>query len=116
MGKVILHITKRKQWEQAKLLGVYRGDALDSEGFIHCSTPHQVVRVANALFHGQKGLILLRIDSDEVQAEVRYEGTEGREQYPHIYGCLNVEAVVRVFDFKPKDGKFEVPKEVVDVV
>jgi uncharacterized protein (DUF952 family) len=85
MGRVILHITKREQWEQAKVLGVYRGDTLDSQGFIHCSTPQQIVRVANALFHGQKGLALLCIDSDKVKAEIRYEGAEGKEQYPHIW-------------------------------
>ena len=31
---VILHIAKREQWEKSKLEGVYRGDTLDSQGFI----------------------------------------------------------------------------------
>jgi len=52
----ILHITKHAQWEQAKLAGAYRGDTLDSEGFIHCSTPKQIIGIANVLFHAQKGL------------------------------------------------------------
>jgi uncharacterized protein (DUF952 family) len=112
---VILHITRRKQWEKAKLTGVYRGDTLDSQGFIHCSTPQQIVKVANALFHGQKGLVLLYIATSRVQSEIRYESAGGEELYPHIYGPLNIDAVVNVSDFEPaKNGKFVLPREITD--
>lgn len=112
---IILHITQCEQWEQAKLVQAYRGDTLDSEGFIHCSTPLQVIKVANAFFPGQKGLILLCIDSDKVQAEIRYEGFEGEERFPHIYGSLNIDAVFKVLDFEPgEDGKFEMRSEIID--
>jgi len=111
---IILHITQREQWEQAKLLQAYRGDTLDSEGFIHCSTLLQVVKVANTFFAGQQGLILLCIDSNKVQAEIRYEGFEG-EHFPHIYGSLNFDAVFKVVDFEPgEDGKFELPEEFIN--
>jgi len=81
---IILHITQRQTWEQAKLNQVYRGDTLVSEGFVHCSTPLQLVKVANTFFLNQKGLILLCIDSDKVQAEIKYEGIEGEELFLHI--------------------------------
>ncbi|NEP01738.1 MAG: DUF952 domain-containing protein [Symploca sp. SIO2E9] len=108
----ILHITQRQQWEQAQLTGIYRGDTLDSEGFIHCSTPLQVIKVANTLFRNQQELVLLGIDSDKVQEEIRYEGIEGGECFPHIYGSLNIDAVFKVIDFEAgKDGKFQLPEE-----
>jgi len=114
---VILHITKREKWEQGKLAGVYRGDTLDSKGFIHCSTPRQVIKVANALFRAQKELVLLCIESDKVRAEIRYEGCGGGERYPHIYGPLNIDAVIRVLDFEPgENGVFELPREIANVV
>ena len=72
---IILHVTTGKQWQQAKKAGAYRGDTLDTEGFIHCSTPRQVIGVANSLFKAQRGLVLLCIESDRVKAEIRYEGT-----------------------------------------
>lgn len=50
----ILHIAKRQEWEQAKDLGSYRPDSLDSEGFIHCSKSTQIVKVANTFFDNQK--------------------------------------------------------------
>jgi uncharacterized protein (DUF952 family) len=109
---IILHITTRDAWERATVSRSYRADTLESQGFIHCSKPEQVIRVANSLFRGQDNLVLLCIDSGEVDAEIRYENLEGGEQrFPHIYGPLNVEAVVRVLDFKPcPDGAFVLPE------
>ena len=113
---VIFHITQSQQWEEAKQLKSYRGDTLDSEGFIHCSTLPQVVKSANKFFVGKKGLLLLWIDSEKVQAEVKYEYAAG-EDYPHIYGPLNIDAVLKVIEFEAgADGKFELPEELRDIV
>ncbi|MEG3901353.1 DUF952 domain-containing protein [Microcoleus sp. B4-C5] len=113
---VIFHITRSQQWEQAKQVQSYRGDTLDTEGFIHCSTLTQVLRSANKFFVGQTGLLLLWIDSDKVQAELKYELAAG-ENYAHIYGPLNVDAVLKVVEFEPgADGKFELPEELKNVV
>ena len=112
----ILHITKSEQWEQAKILGTYRGDTLDSEGFIHCSTAAQVIWVANRFFVNQKGLVILCIDSDRVKAEIRYEAAEVDNLFPHIYGELNIDAVFQVVDFEAgEDGFFVLPKEVISL-
>jgi uncharacterized protein (DUF952 family) len=112
----IFHITQRQQWEQANLIGSYRGDTLDSEGFIHCSKATQIIKVANRFFPHQQGLILLAIDSNQVQAEIRYEVAEIGELFPHIYSALNIDAVYQVINFEPKkDGLFELPQEVIDL-
>ena len=109
---VILHITKREYWEKAKLQGVYRGDTLDSYGFIHCSTSKQIVKVANNLFHSQKGLVLLYIVTSKVRSKIKYEFAGSEELYPHIYGPLNIDAVIKVVNFEPaKDGRFGLPKK-----
>ncbi|MEH2375188.1 DUF952 domain-containing protein [Nostoc sp.] len=112
----ILHITKSQQWEQAKDLGSYRADSLDSEGFIHCSKSRQIVKVANTFVSNQKELVLLFIDSDKIQAEIRYEPAEIGELFPHIYGELNIDAVYQVIDFEAgEDGFFELPPEVINL-
>lgn len=107
----IFHITKSDEWERAKRAGLYRTQSLTSEGFIHCSRGDQVIRTANRLFRGQTGLALLEIDADLVEAEVRYENCEGgQENFPHIYGALNLDSVVRVSAFEPgADGSFAMP-------
>ncbi len=110
----IFHITQRQQWEQANLIGSYRGDTLDSEGFIHCSQATQIIKVANRFFPNQLGLVLLAIDSNQVKAKIRYEAAEIGELFPHIYGALNIDAVYQVINFEPqKNGLFELPPEVI---
>ncbi|HEX7394116.1 MAG TPA: DUF952 domain-containing protein [Anaerolineaceae bacterium] len=104
----LLHITRKEDWLKALADGCYRADSLASQGFIHCSSPAQVVATANRYYHGQHGLVLLGIDSNLVQAEVRMENLEGgKDIFPHIYGPLNLEGVVKVSEFEPdRDGNF----------
>lgn len=105
MKKTLLHITTRAAWEGARAEGFYTTPTLAAEGFIHCSEPRQVVRVANERFRGQRGLVLLEIDPSRVGPEIRYENTEGGEElFPHIYGPLNLDAVARVLAFEPGEG------------
>lgn len=116
---VILHITTRAAWDQATQAGAYRADSLDAEGFIHCSTPAQVIPVANAFYRGQKDLVLLCIAPDKVHAEIRYESPVpgAAEPFPHLYGPLNLDAVVKVIDFPPgADGVFTLPAEVAALI
>ncbi|WP_416666952.1 DUF952 domain-containing protein [Egbenema bharatensis] len=107
---MILHITDRQQWEQAKEKGIYRCESLGTEGFIHCSTPEQLTAVANSFFRGQQGLVLLCIEVDRLQAELRYDPVEN-QLFPHLYGPLNLDAVIQVLDFTPDAMGFHLPPE-----
>jgi uncharacterized protein (DUF952 family) len=104
---MILHICSAAEWH-ASHDGHYRGASLDHEGFIHCSRPEQVVEVAGRLFQGRRDLVLLVIDPDLVTPEIRWEDGGNGNFYPHIYGPLNVSAVVAVVAFEPNPkGSFE---------
>jgi uncharacterized protein (DUF952 family) len=114
--RIVLHIAHRGTWEASSTGGYYRPLSLDTDGFIHCSTVEQTVETANRYYLGQEGLILLCIDTGKVEAEVRYEAPAGvgdlraTSLFPHIYGPLNVSAVVRVVELDPlPDGRFELP-------
>lgn len=113
MAEQIFHITQRAAWLDAQRDGHYRGDTLDTEGFIHCSTREQVVWVANQRFRKEDGLVLLVIDIGKVGPAIRYESAEAGELFPHIYGPLNSDAVTDVVTFAPgQDGMFTLPAEV----
>lgn len=110
---VILHIIEHEAWSQAQRQGVYTPSSLQDEGFIHCSTPQLVVEVANFMFKGRSGLLLLCIDTAKVQAQIRYEQAGGQERwiFPHIYGALNLDAVVNTVESAPEsDGSFVLPQ------
>ena len=107
---MIVHITPRAEWDRARREGAYRGDTLAGEGFIHCSEPRQVVKVADAFYRGRDGLVLLLIDEAKVGPEIKREPSPQGEPFPHVYGPLNLDAVVGVLDFPPgADGAFAMP-------
>ena len=121
----IFHIAVESDWDAAKRRGLYVVPSLDHEGFIHCSTSEQVIDTANAFFSGRRDLVLLFVDDQRTTAEVRHEpsvdaqhggtehgGTERGEAelFPHLYGPLNLDAVVAVEPLRPgSDGTFTAP-------
>ena len=109
---MILHIARREEWEAAQATGDYRADTLMTEGFIHCSTPAQVLGPANTMFRGQADLLLLVIDPAWLTADLVYEDCyETGQAFPHIYGPLNLNAVRRAVPFPPNgDGRFSLPR------
>ena len=118
---MILHITTQKDWKSIQLEGEYTTPSLKSEGFIHCSTLKQTIDTANIFFKGQKGLVLLCIDENKLKYECKYEDPAGGGKhdpnvgklFPHIYGPINLAAVVKVVDFPANEnGLFVLPKEI----
>lgn len=103
---LIFHICSRSDWEKAKERGEYLAQSLEEAGFIHCSELDQILKVANHYYSGASGLVLLRIDPEKVLPKIRWETSDG-DQFPHIYGPLNLDSVIGVHDFLPdKDGVF----------
>lgn len=100
----IFHITDAASWRAARRAGTYAADTLESEGFIHFSLRTQVEQVANARFAGRTELVVLEVDPTRAGAPVHMENTEGgSELFPHLYGPLDVSAVVRTHDLT-RDG------------
>ena len=107
---LLLHITSRAQWDRARFAGMYRSETLDTEGFIHCSTRDQVLGVAEKHFRGRDDLVLLCIDSSRVQAPIQYDAIETGARFPHVYGPLNADAVIKTVPFPPgPNGRFALP-------
>ena len=105
---IIYHLIQETDWEAAKPTGEVRPASLAEEGFIHCSKDEeQAVRVANRLYPGRPGIIVLELDTGLLTSPVKHEPSRSGEIYPHIYGPLNVEAVVRVRAMSTDaDGRF----------
>jgi len=111
---LILHITTREAWERGKAAGAYRADSLATEGFIHCSAPDQVLGPAQRFFADRDDLLLLLVDADRLRSEVRVERAFDVEQdFPHVYGPLDLDAVVDAVEFgRNEAGEFVLPAAV----
>ena|SRR5208283_1785531 len=122
---MVVHIVKRVEWEDGVARGRYAPASLRTQGFIHCSTLAQVVDTANRFYRGEKGLVGLCIDERRLAAELKYEAparadresglkreAAAGEMFPHLYGELNIDAVVRVVELPCEaDGSFRLPDE-----
>ena len=120
---LIYHITSRSAARAARQSGEYRADSLASQGFIHFSQVHQLLGVANSFYINQEDLVILVVDSARLSAELKYEAPDhpaaaaarstvpsGDQRFPHLYGPLNFEAVVKVIDLPhAAGGKFDLP-------
>ena len=88
--------------------GYYTAVSLETEGFIHLSDRAQVIDTANRFYWGQPGLVLLEIDRERIQAKLQYDVVPGHGTFPHLYGPLNIDAVIRVIAWHPQpDGHFQ---------
>ena len=110
----ILHVARAADWSAAVEAGSYRWSTravtLDEQGFIHCSTPEQVARVASFVYAGNSDpLVVLVLSEDVVTAsgiELRYEDGGTGELFPHIYGPIDLDWVTDVRPAHFDDGAF----------
>ena len=116
---MIFHITTKMAWEEAQNSGEYRAASLLTEEFIHCSTISQVIPVADLYYKGQTDLLLLMIEPTLLSSDLKWEppaegtpppGVPEGDLFPHIYGPINLDAIVDTVELKSKPGgNFELP-------
>ena len=76
------------------------GRSLEQVGFIHCSFEEQVAATFDRFYAGRNDVVLLVIDPSRLAAEVRVEDlTDTGEAFPHLYGPLELDAVIDVRDY-----------------
>ena len=94
---VIYHVTTTEDWNAAKQKGHYEHPSLKDEGFIHCSQDHQLAGVLERYFAGKTGLIKLVIDTDKLNSKFVFDWSPSlADTFPHIYGPINIDAVIDV--------------------
>jgi len=93
---MIYHVVTAPQWQLALQQGFYAADSLATEGFIHASNEVQVKGVLKRYYQNVPDLLLLHIDETKLTAELKFElAPSVNEVFPHIYGKLNIDAVVK---------------------
>lgn len=99
--KMIYHIVEKESWIEQQESKHYIHPSLETEGFIHCSTASQVAGVLERYYADAKDLLKLTIDPKKLTHEIKYEFASIGEEFPHIFGPINKEAIVFVEDVKP---------------
>lgn len=105
---MIYHIAIEADWNR-RTERFYAPSDWRTEGFVHCSTGDQLVRVANHHFRARRDLVLLTIDTELLEPLVVWEDTsDAGEDFPHIYGPIDTAAIVEAAPFPAgDDGRFD---------
>lgn len=97
---IIIHCLKKSNFEKIKNDEFYGDQSVMADGFIHCSDPVNFHKVARNFKKVTEDLVFLVIDSTRVIPKVIWEDDGGYgTEYPHIYGKLNMSAVINVLPF-----------------
>jgi uncharacterized protein (DUF952 family)/nucleoside 2-deoxyribosyltransferase len=108
----IFHLAERSTWALAKASGDYasstRDQSLAEVGFIHCSFEQQLGATATRFYSDADPdrYVALVIDPSLLRARLVVEQAGNGELFPHIYGPLNVDAVVATRPLIWRDSEF----------
>lgn len=113
---LVVHVASQADWDAAETRGRYTHPSLEADGYIHCARPEQVESVVNA---GDPPpgleLVAVLVDTDRLDAEVQWEsgrtrtGPDDPEAFPHVYGPIDLDAVVDVVPFETAEGRYVLP-------
>jgi uncharacterized protein (DUF952 family) len=95
---LLYKVLRASEWLEAQTQGVFRGSATDlGDGFIHLSTQEQLAGTLDRHFAGETGLIVLEVAADRLGADLKWEPSRDGALFPHLYGVLRLDAVIRTF-------------------
>jgi len=91
----IYKILPKAEWNAARAAGVFKGSAVDlADGFIHFSGHDTAQKTAELYFNGQKDLMLLTVESDDLGEALKWEASRGGALFPHLFRDLQVDEVI----------------------
>ena len=96
---LIYHIVLPEVW--AAFHGdLYSAESLETEGFIHCSYAEQLDAVLQRYYSQAERVVILEIETEKLSSPLREEPSTNNEIYPHIYGAIDRDAIIRTFEKK----------------
>ncbi|MCA2013065.1 DUF952 domain-containing protein [Pararhodobacter sp. CCB-MM2] len=92
---LVYKIFRRPEWDALVAAGRTAGAPVDlADGYVHMSTPTQVVETAAKHFAGESDLVLLAIETEALGPALKWEPSRGGALFPHLYRELTLDDVV----------------------
>ena len=106
----IIHTANREEYEKESVTGSYGSKSLERSCFIHCSDLDTYYLVAPNFRNDFTEKVILLIDTDKLASEVKWEDGGGLD-FPHIYGLLNRDAIIGVFEHLWSKDRVWIPND-----
>lgn len=101
----LFHISSPDDAERLRSTGRHEPVSLATEGFVHCSTAAQVVASTERHFAADAELVLVELDPELVEDDVRWPEVYPGQRFPHLHGPLTASSVVSVHPWGPADRR-----------
>lgn len=107
--KYVYRLATAPEWLATQEGGVAPTRDTDKrDGYMHLSTREQVLETANRHFAGIPDLLALEIPFEAIAGAVKFEFAPKRgEEFPHLYGALRRNHVVRAISLVEKADGFQ---------
>lgn len=91
---IAYHLAPLEVWNHQKVAGTYVPEAYEQDGFIHATNGLETLLwVANQFYTSDtRPHTVLVLDAARLTSPMRYD--DPNEEFPHIYGPLNADAVI----------------------
>lgn len=92
---LIYKICPAPAWRDAEADGIFVGSQVDQDdGYIHFSTAAQLGETAARHFAGQGDLVLIAVDTTQLDDALKWEPARSGDLFPHLYRPLHLTAVL----------------------
>lgn len=92
---LIYKISDQDHWDSIRNESNYNGSKIDeNDGFIHFSTQEQLQETLEKHYKGQKNLLLIAVNSEDLGPELKWEPARDGALFPHLYGPLQKAHIV----------------------
>ena len=94
---VVIINMEKSYYEKIKDRSIFGESLICDKGFIHACFKEQFHLIVPRFKGNEGNYIVMEIDTDKLISEVRLEFSSSLKQdFPHIYGRINKEAVLKV--------------------
>lgn len=112
---IIIHFALKNEWDEESKKGFYGTSFLEKENLIPCYNVSDISTI-KPKFSTLKDYVILCIDENKLNSEVKYENQENSEYIePNIYGKIDRNAVINVLPYTfDSEDNFVISNELLD--
>ena len=93
----IYHVISQIDWQEVSESEFYAPESLIHEGFIHFSFEEQIPGVIERYYKDQTGMLVMKVEINKLKSKLELEKVPDTGLYPHLYGKLNLDAVIGTY-------------------
>ena len=97
----VISISAWQQWQQDNEDNPHYGwlgEGIDvRDQYIHCSTQEQLANTLKLYFAQRQDILLLALNENDEQLDVRWEASRNHLLFPHIYSALHMHHVQEIY-------------------